>query len=110
MLCCGTFLVMKECRCFSPRCCSAAHAGRVHAIDRGPVVVERGAVGLHEVPMRAELIESLTAGVARVVVAGVVVQRVTVIGELGAAVASGGAADLIIQSGSGCGREVGRGG
>src|SRR6476660_4123040 len=41
-----------------------------------------GAVRLHQVPMCAELIQSLSAAVAGIVVADVVIERVTVISQL----------------------------
>src|SRR4030095_12633281 len=49
------------------------------------------AAGGDHVPLGAELVQALPGGVAGLAVAGVVVERVAVVGHLGAAVAGNGA-------------------
>ena len=70
------------------------------------VIAQFGAVWLHQVPMCAELIESLAAAVTGIVVADVVIERVTVIGELRSPVGARGAAQ-VLRAGAG---SAGRGG
>src|SRR6478752_993746 len=60
------------------------------------VIAQLGAVWLYQVPMRTELIQSLTAAIAGIMVADVVIERMTVIGELRSPVGAWGAAQRSI--------------
>ena len=52
------------------------------AVTRFSSIIEFRPTGLHQVPLCAELIESLAMSIAGIVVADVVVQRMTVVGQL----------------------------
>jgi hypothetical protein len=68
------------------------------------VIVDLGAGGRQDVPAGAELIEALAVGVSGGVVAGVVVERVPGVGQLGWTIRSGGCRD---EAGGGSGACVG---
>src|SRR4029453_8541132 len=57
----------------------------------GVLTGDPAAAGGEDVPLGAELVQPLTCGVPRLAVAGVVVERMPVVGHLGAAVVAPGA-------------------